>query len=70
VISLVTGALGIKLGVTDGDGDAVKGGAVASELSAMEKERENITLQPNIYSKENEQHQIENQRLSCHPFGL
>jgi hypothetical protein len=38
-------------------------------LSFMEKEQENITLQPNIYRKENKQHQIENQRLSCHPFG-
>jgi hypothetical protein len=33
-----------------------------------EKEREKITLQPNIYRKENKQHQIENQRLSCHRF--
>ena len=71
MISLVTGALGIKLGVTDGDGDgdAVKGGAAASGLSAMEKEPEKITLQPNIYRKENKQHQIGNQRLSCYPFG-
>jgi hypothetical protein len=63
----VTGALGIELGV--GDGDAVKGGAAASGLSAMEKGPEKITLQLNIYSKENKQHQIENQRLSNHPFG-
>jgi hypothetical protein len=32
-------------------------------LSFMEKEQEKITLQPNIYRKENKQHQIENQRL-------
>jgi hypothetical protein len=38
-------------------------------LSFMEKQQEKITLQPNIYSKENRQHQIENQRLSYHPFG-
>jgi hypothetical protein len=35
-------------------------------LSFMEKEQEKITLQPNIYRKENKQHQIENQRLSSH----
>jgi hypothetical protein len=33
------------------------------------KEPEKVTLQPNIYRKENKQHQIENQRLSYHPFG-
>ena len=37
-------------------------------LSFMEKEQEKITLQPNIYRKENKQHQIENQRLWYHPF--
>jgi hypothetical protein len=40
----------------DSDGDAAKGGAVAPGLSAMEKEPEKITLQPNIYRKENKQH--------------
>jgi hypothetical protein len=38
-------------------------------LFFMEKEQEKITLQPNIYRKENNQHQIENQRLSSHPLG-
>jgi hypothetical protein len=38
-------------------------------LSFMEKEQEKIAPQPNIYRKENKQHQIENQRLSNHPFG-
>jgi hypothetical protein len=37
-------------------------------LSFMEKEQEKITLQPNIYREENRQHQIENKRLSSHPF--
>jgi hypothetical protein len=37
-------------------------------LSFMEKEQKKITLQSNIYRKENRQHQIENQRLSYHPF--
>ena len=40
----------------------------APGLPFMEKEREKITLQPNIYRKENKRHQIENQRLSIHPF--
>jgi hypothetical protein len=37
-------------------------------LSFMEKEQEKIALQPNIYRKENKQHQIENQshRLRRH----
>jgi hypothetical protein len=37
-------------------------------LSFMEKEQEKITLRPNIYRKENNQHEIENQRLSSHLF--
>jgi hypothetical protein len=32
----------------------------APGLSFMEKEQEKITLEPNIYRKENNQHQIEN----------
>lgn len=48
----------------DGDDDAVKGGAVASGLSPMEKEQKKITLLPNIYREESEQRQIENKRLS------
>jgi hypothetical protein len=38
------------------------------DLSFMKREQEKITLQPNIYRKENKQHQKENQRFSCHPF--
>jgi hypothetical protein len=37
-------------------------------LFFMEKEQEKITPQPNTDRKENKQHQIENQRLSSHPF--
>jgi hypothetical protein len=40
----------------------------ALSLSFMEKEQEKITLQPNVHRKENKRHQIEDQRLSCHPF--
>jgi hypothetical protein len=45
-----------------------KGRSSLLGLSFMEKEQEKITLQPNIYRKENKQHQIENQRLENHRF--
>lgn len=38
-------------------------------LSFTGKEQEKIIPQPNIYWEENKQHQVDNQRLSYHPFG-